>query len=78
MPGAADVAKARLVYSDAGGEEYGRLAEFVEHHITAKRRVSAVDDEGNSIRLSEALRVIGDAAAEHEDELRLAADVGPG
>jgi hypothetical protein len=77
MPGAADVAKARLVYSDAGGEEYGRLAEFVEHHITAKRRVSAVDDEGNSIRLSEALRVITDAAVEHEDELRRAADVGP-
>jgi hypothetical protein len=75
MPGAADVAKARLVYSDGGGEEYGRLAEFVEHHITAKRRVSAVDEEGNSIRLAEALRVIGDAAIEHEDELRLAVDV---
>lgn len=75
MPGAADVARAKLVFSEAGGEEYARLTEFVEHHITAKRRVSAVDDEGNSIRLTEALRVITDVAAEHEEELRLAADV---
>jgi len=78
MPGAADVAKARLVFSDAGGEEYGRLTEFVEHHITAKRRVSAVDEEGNSIRLTEALRVMRDAAVVHEEELRLAADVPRG
>lgn len=78
MPGAADAAKARLVYADAGGEEYGQLVEFIEHHITAKRRVPAVDEAGNSIRLNAALQVMVAAAIEHEDELRLAADVeGP-
>ncbi len=75
MPEAAELAKARLVYADAGGQEYGQLVEFVEHHITAKRRVPAVDKEGNSIRLSAAVRTIVDVATEHEDELRLAADV---
>lgn len=31
--------------------------------------------KGNSIRLTEALRVMRDAAVVHEEELRLAADV---
>jgi hypothetical protein len=75
MPGAADVAKASLVYSDAGGKESTQLAEFVEHHITAKRRVAAVNDRGESIKLSQALAIISGVAVEHESELRLAADV---
>lgn len=75
MPAAADLAKARLIYSEAGGEEHTRLAEFVEHHITAKRRVPAVDDKGQSIRISSAVGTIIAVAAEHEAELKLAADV---
>jgi hypothetical protein len=52
--------------------------ELTEHHITAKRRVSAVDDEGNSIRILSAVDAILDVAAEHEGELRAAvgADLG--
>ncbi|MGH8963766.1 MAG: hypothetical protein ACRDXB_00290 [Actinomycetes bacterium] len=75
MPEAADVAKARLVYAEADGDEYSRLAEFVEHHITAKAKVPAVDDEGRSIRIPSAVRVILNQAEAHSAELRLAADV---
>jgi hypothetical protein len=74
MPDAADVAKARLVYADQGGKEAIQLAEFTEHHITAKRRVAAVNDRGESIKLSQALVIITGTAVEHEAELRLAAD----
>ncbi len=47
-----------LLFSE--GDDYGRtrLVELVEHHITAKRNVLAVDDEGRSIRIREAIRVI--------------------
>ncbi|GAA1031462.1 hypothetical protein GCM10009557_26910 [Virgisporangium ochraceum] len=75
MPGAAAVARARLIYSDPGGAEHSRLSEFVEHHITAKRRVPAVDEAGHSIKILSAVLVIMEVAAEFEDELRLAADV---
>lgn len=75
MPGAADMAKAKLVYTNSNGGEYAQLAEFVEHHITAKRRVPAVDEEGNSIRILSAVQVILGVAAEHEEELRKAADL---
>jgi hypothetical protein len=74
MPDSADLAKARLLFSDVGGDEYARLAEFVEHHITAKRQVPAVDEEGNSIRLTAALDVIVGVSFEHEQELRLATE----
>jgi hypothetical protein len=74
MPEGAEVAKAKLLFADVGGQEYSDLAEFVEHHITAKRRVQAVDQEGNSIKLSEALRIIMQVSAESEDELRKASD----
>ncbi|MEU0454233.1 hypothetical protein ABZ322_14685 [Streptomyces sp. NPDC006129] len=77
-PGAADRARARLVFAEADGPERSRLVELTEHHITAKRRVSAVDDEGNSIRILSAVDAILDVAAEHEGELRAAvgADLG--
>ncbi len=77
-PGAADRARAKLVYAEADGAERSRLVELTEHHITAKRRVSAVDDEGNSIRILSAVDAILDVAAEHEGELRAAvgADLG--
>ncbi|WP_432049454.1 hypothetical protein [Verrucosispora sp. NA02020] len=75
MPDAAEVAKANLVYANAEGGEYVRLSEFVEHHITAKRRVPTVDDQGNSVRILSAVQVIMGASAEHEDELRRAAGV---
>ena len=67
--------RATLVYAEQSGPEYSQLAEFVEHHITAKRGVPAIDDWGEAIRISSAVRVILDVAAEHEDELRRAADV---
>ncbi|WP_328674885.1 hypothetical protein [Streptomyces sp. NBC_00343] len=77
-PGAADRARAKLVFAEADGIERSRLVELTEHHITAKRRVSAVDDEGNSIRILSAVDAILDVAAEHEGELRAAveADLG--
>ena len=77
-PGAADRARARLVFAEPDGTERSRLVELTEHHITAKRRVSAVDDDGNSIRILSAVDAILDVAAEHEGELRAAvgADLG--
>ena len=74
LPGIAERARATLVYADQSGPEYRQLAELVEHHITAKRRVSAVNDEGDSLRISSAVSVILDAAAQHEPELRLAVE----
>lgn len=75
MPNAAARAEAKLVYAEQHGPEHRQLAEFVEHHITAKRRVAVVDDRGEVIRILSAVRVILDVAAEHADELREAADV---
>lgn len=77
-PNAAARAQARLVFAEADGVERSRLVELTEHHITAKRRVSAVDDEGNSIRILSAVDAILDVAGEHESELRAAvgADLG--
>ncbi len=74
MPEAAERAKASLVYTEIDGPDSTRLVELVEHHITAKRRVPAVDDEGRSIRILSAVGAIIGVAAEHEDELRAAAD----
>ncbi|MDQ1308456.1 MAG: hypothetical protein QG671_4290 [Actinomycetota bacterium] len=75
MPHAAEIAKARLIYAESGSAEESRIAEFVEHHITAKSRVRAVDAEGNSIRLSAALGTIMDTMLVLEQELKLAVDV---
>ena len=73
-PEATERARAKLVYADAEGPEYTRLVEITEHHITAKRRVSAVDEDGNSIRILSAVDAILGVAAEHEDELRAAVE----
>lgn len=75
MPAAAEKARAKLVFAEDSGSEYAQLVEFVEHHITAKRRVPAVDEHGEAIRISSAVSVILDAAAEHQEELRRAANV---
>ena len=74
VPESAERARATLTYADQSGPEYSRLVELVEHHITAKRRVSALDEAGNSIRIVSAVGAILGAAAEHEAELRLAVD----
>lgn len=74
VPEAAERARATLVYAEQSGPEYSRLVELVEHHITAKRRVAAVNDEGQSIRILSAVGAILGVAAEHEAELRLAVD----
>lgn len=76
-PGAADRARAKLVFAEADGLERTRLVELTEHHITAKRRVPAVDDQGNSIRILSAVDAILDVAAEHEGELRAAVEADP-
>jgi hypothetical protein len=76
IPTAAERAKATLTYADAAGSEYSQLVELVEHHITAKRRIPALDEEGRSIRILSAVGAILDVAAEHEAELRLAVDAG--
>ncbi|MGW0602366.1 hypothetical protein [Streptomyces sp. NPDC002640] len=72
----AEMARARLVYSDPGGPERTQLVELVEHNITAKKRVPATDEEGNSIRIVSAVDAILVAAAEHQDALRMAVDAG--
>jgi hypothetical protein len=74
MPEAAERARAALVYHDPSGPEHSRLVELVEHNITAKRRVAALDKEGNSIRIMSAVHAILEAADEHETELRTAVD----
>ncbi|WP_244943050.1 hypothetical protein [Streptomyces inhibens] len=73
-PDAAERARAKLVFAEADGAERSRLVELTEHHITAKRRVSAVDEEGNSIRILSAVDAILGVAAEHEGELRAAVE----
>lgn len=75
MPEAADRARATLVYAESSGPEYTRLVEFVEHHITAKRYISAVDETGSSVKILSAVHAILDVALQHEEELRRAADV---
>jgi hypothetical protein len=74
VPEAAERARATLVYAEAHGPEYSRLVELVEHNITAKRRVTALNEEGESIRIMSGVGAILGAAAEHEEELRLAVD----
>lgn len=75
VPGAAEMAKAKLFYADGDGGGRTRLTELVEHHITAKRRVQVVDDKDQAVRISSAVNGILNAAEQHEDELRLAAEV---
>jgi hypothetical protein len=74
VPDAAERARATLTYAEQSGPEYSRLVELVEHHITAKRRVAAVNEDGESIRILSAVGAILGVAAEHEAELRLAVD----
>jgi hypothetical protein len=66
---AADKAQVKLLFME--GDDYGRarLTELVEHHVTAKRRVQAVDEEGNSIRIQGAIDVIMDETFRNEGEL---------
>src|ERR1019366_9033817 len=71
VPEAAERARATLIYAEQSGPEYSRLVELVEHHITAKRRVAALDDDGQSIRIMSAVGAILGVSAEHEAELRL-------
>jgi hypothetical protein len=76
VPEVAERAQAALVYADPSGPEYTQLVELVEHHVTAKRRVSALDPEGKSIRIMSAVHAIMAAADEHRAELRIAVDAG--
>jgi hypothetical protein len=73
-PDATDRARARLVFAEHDGPERSRLVELTEHHITAKRRVPAVDEQGNSIRILSAVDAILNVAADHEGELRAAVE----
>ncbi|MEV0714045.1 hypothetical protein [Asanoa sp. NPDC050611] len=74
VPGSADAARAKLSYLAPGGG-YTRLVELVEHHITAKRRVAAVNEKGQSVKILSAIQVIMDVSASHEAELRRAVDL---
>ena len=75
VPNSADVARAGLIFTEGDTEGRALITELVEHHITAKRRVVAVDEEGNSIRVAGAVHAILNAADENEAELRLAVDL---
>lgn len=74
IPGAA-AARATLMFGPEDAVSAGRITELVEHHITAKRNVRGVDEDGNSIRFAGAFVVIDTAIIELEDELKAAADV---
>lgn len=74
VPEAAERARAALVYTDPSGQDSSRLVELVEHNITAKRRVAALDEDGNSIRIMSAVHAILEVADEHRTELRAAVD----
>lgn len=69
---AADRAKVNLVYMD--GDESGRrrIAELVEHHITAKKMVPVTNEAGEVVRIFGAVMVIRQALDEHADELTVA------
>lgn len=71
----ADRARASLVYMDGDDSGRRRVAELVEHHITAKRSVPVTDAEGNVVRIYAAARVIRDVIREHYAELRDALSV---
>ena len=75
LPGAAEFAKANLTYWDnSDGNPRTRITELIEHEITLKRRVPAVDEKGNSIRIRAAFQVMIGASAEVEGELRSASE----
>lgn len=75
MPESAEIARARLVYGEDGPQETRRMVEFVEHRITAKARISGVDQDGETIRVVSAVSAILAQATLHADELLLAVDV---
>lgn len=56
------------------GDEVGpaRVTELVEHAMTVKRRIPAVNDEGESIRVQASFQIIESVILEHEDQLRAA------
>lgn len=66
----ADRARVGLLFRDGDNYSKARVTELVEHHVTAKRRVTAVDEEGNAIRILGAISAILSALDEYEVELR--------
>jgi hypothetical protein len=75
VPDSADVARAGLIFTEGDTEGRAQLTELVEHQITSKRRVPAFDEDGNSIRISGAVRAILDAAGENEPDLQQAVEL---
>lgn len=66
----ADRAKVGLLFADGDGFGSAQLTELVEHHITAKRKVVAVDKDGNAIRLSGAVTAIALELESQEEALK--------
>lgn len=64
-----DRASVGLLFGEGDGYSAARMSEMVEHHMTAKRKVAAVDDEGNSLRIENALRAIVEELDASRDEL---------
>lgn len=75
IPSAAAAARATLMFGPEDAVSAGRITELVEHHITAKRNVRGVDDDGNSIRFAGAFQVMETVIYELEDQLKAAADI---
>lgn len=65
----ADRARVNLVYMDGDHSGQRRIAELVEHHITAKRFVPVTNAEGEVVRIYGAVSVIRGVIEEHADEL---------
>lgn len=63
-------AKATLVHFDADEKSSSEDVDFMTQRITAKRKIAALDDDGNPIRILSAVRAIMSAATAHDQELR--------
>ncbi|GII89450.1 hypothetical protein Ssi03_74400 [Sphaerisporangium siamense] len=70
----AENARAKLTYFDATEEAEAESVNLMQERITAKRRISSFDAQGQLIRNSSAVGAIMTVAAEVEHALRLAVD----
>lgn len=74
IPTLSEAAQATLYFGPDDALSKSRITELVEHSLTAKRRVPAVNEDGTSIRIRGAFVVMDSLFIELEDQLRLAAD----
>lgn len=73
LPDSSDVrAEATLFHGFGDQTGPAKLTELVEHAMTVKRRVPALNEQGESIRVQASFQIIESVIIEHEDQLRQA------